>query len=240
MGKRKNVRRTALRGGWLVFVFLFGFLLAAFASWQLLSGWREDAAARNEYVTLRDEMERAQFPDTHRMDMSPFMEQNPDFVGWIFVEGTPISYPVVQGPDNAMYLHTTFLGQENPSGSIFMDYRAAQAFDTPLAILYGHNMRDGSMFASLHQFIYPEFSGNYPVITIINADGERLIYQVFEVRWAEAQDAVYAVDPTDNLATIAFFENAPDGASQFLVLSTCAPPPNRTGRLLVLASYVPE
>jgi len=241
MGKEENGQKTNSRCGRIVIVlvFLFGFLLVTFASWQLFSDWWEDILARNEYAGLREGMELSRL-HTHTLDMHRFIEQNPDFVGWILIEDTLINYPVVQGPDNAVYLHTTFLGQRNPAGSIFMDYRAVYAFDTPLAIIYGHNMRDGSMFAPLHQFIDPEFSGDYPVITIINADGEILPYQIFQVRWAGAQDAVYGLKPTDDLAVGVFFADAPDGASRFLALSTCAPPPNHLiRRLLVFAAHMP-
>ncbi|MCL2562722.1 MAG: class B sortase [Oscillospiraceae bacterium] len=221
----------------LIFVFLFGFLLAAFASWQLLSGWREDANARREYAALRESIDLMQ-PGTDRLDMSGFIEQNSDFVGWIMMGGTSIDYPVVQAADNAAYLRTTFLGQANPAGSIFMDYRAVRGFDSPLTILYGHNMRDGSMFAPLHQFADVDFAEDYHAITIITAAGEILMYRVFDVRAAEAQDAVYALDPMDSSAVTAFFGDAPEETGRFLVLSTCADASNRDGRLLIFAVYV--
>jgi len=243
MGNEESGQKTNFWRGRSVFVlvFLFGFLLVTFASWQLLSGWWEDKAARSEYAALREDVVISQLHAHQRMDMRHFIERNPDFVGWILIDGTPINYPVVQGTDNVKYLHTTFLGQSNPAGSIFMDYRAVQGFDTPLAIIYGHNMRDGSMFAPLHQFIDPEFSGDYPEITIINTNGEVLTYQVFEVRGVGARDALYGLDPTDELVVAGFFANAPAEASRFLALSTCAPPPNHLSRrLLVFAAYVSE
>jgi len=252
----------------LALIFVCGFLLTTFAGWQLWSGLRADAMARSEYADLRDSIDLSDLlpsrPDTSnrpgaptrpdppapspdapppdpepvRVDMSHLIEQNPDFVGWILIEGTTIDYPVVQGPDNDAYLHTTFRGERNPAGSIFMDYRAASAFDTPIAMLYGHNMRDGSMFAPLTGYVSREFLDEHPEIIIVTAEGEILTYQVFGARWTHAWDDVYVLDFNDADEAFSFFRSAPLGASRFLVLSTCADGGDRHARLLIYAALI--
>jgi len=179
-------------------------------------------------------------PEPPRVDLTAFTAQNSDFVGWILIHGTSVNYPVVQGPDNDKYLHRTFGGQHNAAGSIFMDYRAAYAFDTPIVFLYGHNMRDGSMFATLFRYLNdPQFAGQYPDILILTADGEILTYYVFHARVTHAWDEVYSLDFLNRAAAIAHFRGAPIGAGRFLILSTCTDD-TVTGRLLIYAALLEE
>lgn len=63
-----------------------------------------------------------------------------------------VDYPVVQGKDNEHYLHYTFDGKANKAGSIFLNYRNRAEFTGSKVILYGHNMKDGSMFSSLKKY----------------------------------------------------------------------------------------
>jgi len=235
-------------------VFLIGLLLALFAGRALWTNWRDDIAARNEYADLRESFERylaraneaepgiggtevdRNGPEaTPRVDLSHFSELNPDFVGWISIPGTSVDYPVVQGRDNAFYLETTFMGEWNPAGSIFMDYRARQAFDTPVTVLYGHNMRDGSMFSALPDFLDPAFLRDHAEITILTADGELLIYQIFHARRADDRDLIGTLDFNDPAAA-SFFESAPSGSNRFLILSTCPNDGDEHTRVLVYAA----
>ncbi|MCL2366631.1 MAG: class B sortase [Oscillospiraceae bacterium] len=175
--------------------------------------------------------------DDTRIDMSFFSEINPDFVGWISIEGTSVHYPIVQGLDNNRYLGITFSGERNPAGTIFMDYRIIEGFDAPITILYGHNMRDGSMFASLLNYLEPEFMSSYPEITIVTADGTFLVYEVFRARRVTAWDSVYTLDFNDE-AAVAFFETAPTDTSRVLLLSTCTGDGDRNARVLIYASLL--
>lgn len=77
---------------------------------------------------------------------------NPDVVGWITVNDTPIDYPVVQAADNRKYLDTTVEGEYRLSGSIFMDYRNAPSFTDYNTIIFGHHMEQEKMFGCLSEF----------------------------------------------------------------------------------------
>ena len=83
------------------------------------------------------------------LSSSELAEINPDYRAWLTVFDTAIDYPVVQGEDNAYYLHRSFYGEENYAGCIFLDARNSPDFQDPFTLVYGHNMRDGSMFGSL-------------------------------------------------------------------------------------------
>ena len=80
---------------------------------------------------------------------------NPDIVAWVYVPGTPINYPVVQGHDNEEYLHKAFDGSTGwlaSAGTIFLDASNSSDISDQNNALYGHHMNDGSMFASLAGF----------------------------------------------------------------------------------------
>ena len=84
-------------------------------------------------------------------------EMNPDIVGWIYGEDTKINYPVVQGKDNTFYLTHMADQSKNSSGSVFMDYRNTERSELSNEILYGHHMKNGSMFAELQKYKSQEY-----------------------------------------------------------------------------------
>jgi sortase B len=199
-----------------------------------------------EDATEPDEIEWITDPGEGEIDLPPeayidpleeslraFKEINPDFVGWLSIPGVSIDYPVVRGRDNVRYLDTTFSGSRNPAGAIFMDYRNLDGFDAPVTVLYGHNMRDGSMFAMLVNFLQRVFLEDSPEIFVVTAEGEPLLYRIFEARRTDAWDNVYSLIGGDAETAADFFDK-PEG-SQFLVLSTCMTGNDRNVRLLVIA-----
>lgn len=91
------------------------------------------------------------------IDFQALRAVNEDVVGWIYMEGVDtINYPIVQGADNDTYLHTTYEGNYNIAGAIFVDYENKSDFSDCNTIVYGHNMKNGSMFGSLKQYIGEE------------------------------------------------------------------------------------
>jgi sortase B len=163
-------------------------------------------------------------------------EINPDFVGWIIIPGTTVNYPIVRGRDNSRYLYTTFKGERNPAGAIFMDYRCTGGFDAPASLIHGHNMRGGTMFAPLMNYLNREFMENYPNIIILTANGETLVYRIFRARFTDAWDGVFTVNYADAEATAAYF--GIDTDERLLIMSTCAGGADRDVRLLVYATLI--
>lgn len=114
---------------------------------------------------------RADFPDLE-VDFAGLEEINRDVVAWLYVGGVGISYPVVQGEDNDYYLHQTFEDKKNSAGSIFMDWEVNADLTSWNTFIYGHNMKNGTMFGSLKRFIREE--GLYekdPYIYIFREEG---------------------------------------------------------------------
>jgi sortase B len=98
---------------------------------------------------------------TIRSGFDTLLEENEDLVGWITMEGTQIDYPIVQAEDNVEYLTRNFYKDDNRAGSIFMDFRNDIESTGQNTILYGHRMKDGSMFEQLSKYQDEEFFKNH-------------------------------------------------------------------------------
>ncbi|MCL2401422.1 MAG: class B sortase [Oscillospiraceae bacterium] len=189
------------------------------------------AATDMEYPTAEDIPQPPTWQEQIEASLNELADINPDFIGWIAIPGTDVDYPVVRGRDNEMYLHTTFSGTRNPAGAIFMDYRCTDGFDGAAIMIHGHNMRDGSMFSSLRRFLDRDFLNEHADIIIITADGEKLIYRIFNVQRTDAWNRIYTLNFNDPNATAEFFGTT----DQILILSTCIGSSSDHARLLIYA-----
>ena len=100
------------------------------------------------------------------MHIKSYIQKNSDTIGYINIEGTVINYPVMYSGDNEFYLHNDFNKQHSYYGAIFMDYRC-DVYNMPKTrnvILYGHRMRDGSMFRSLVYYFEKDFFDGHKII----------------------------------------------------------------------------
>lgn len=102
-----------------------------------------------------------------RVDFEQLRQINADIVAWIYIEGTNINYPVVQGEDNSYYLNHLFDGTYNRAGCIFLDQYCASDFSDQHSIIYGHNMNDKAMFASLTGYKKQEFYDAHPIVLLL-------------------------------------------------------------------------
>lgn len=98
------------------------------------------------------------------IDFEVLNQENQDIVGWIYLENSPINYPVVQSNDNEYYLHRLINGEYNLAGSIFMDYRNNSNLEDNNTIIYGHNMKNNTMFGSLQEYKEQEYYENHKTI----------------------------------------------------------------------------
>lgn len=97
---------------------------------------------------------------------------NPDIVGWLKIEGTSIDYPIVQTDNNETYLDIDFEGKKNASGAIFLDYESEPDFSGRHNILYGHHMKNGSMFKDIIKYKEESFFKEHQTITIYTPERE--------------------------------------------------------------------
>lgn len=123
---------------------------------------------------------------------------NPDFVCVLDIPALELNYPVVAGRDNEEYLHLTFERRENPCGCLFLDSNADSRLRDPHTFLFGHNMRDGSMFGSLKRFYEePELVTKEPYFYLVGEEGT-FVYRIFAFGPVGVDDEkVYSYISTD-------------------------------------------
>ncbi len=162
------------------------------------------------------------------------VEEYPDAIGWLTIEGADVSHPFVQADDNSTYLWTDLNKEYINGGTLFMDYYNARDFSDKLTVIYGHNMRNGTMFGQLANYLdfdyllqnpdvyisLPLSTEHYTIAACLVVDGaNNIIYDRIGEKedMQEVVDFIYAnaqVNPDTPL----------DADSDILVLSTC----NRT------------
>lgn len=106
------------------------------------------------------------------MNFTSLQAVNDDVVGWILAEGRSIDYPVVHGKDNEYYLTHLFDHKKNKLGTLFVDYRNHGDFSDKNTVIYGHYMKDGSMFASLTEYKDQKYYDSFPTMVLYTPDGD--------------------------------------------------------------------
>ena len=157
-----------------------------------------------------------QFATKH--NIPALIAANTDCVGWLSIDGTNISYPVMHTPnDPQKYLHLSFYGQYSQSGVPFLDGRCSP--NSGNLIIYGHNMRNGTMFSDLKKYVDKDFLNAHRTVRLEAADGV-VLFTVTEVLKTNTADPWY-----DRIS-------CEDGRR--LLLSTCYGS-GKDGRLLIIA-----
>ena len=147
------------------------------------------------------------------------------------IEGTKINYPIVQGGDNSYYLKHLFSGERNGSGCIFLDFRNDASFADRHSIIYGHHMKNGTMFTGIDKYKKQEFFDEHPVALLITPDKNYKV-EFFAGYVAAPRDDAWEIDFTEaefevwlqNAADRSCFtsEIAPNNSDHILTLSTCS------------------
>lgn len=134
-----------------------------------------------------------------KVDFETLKQINPDIVGWLYIPYSNISYPLLHTDNNDTYLKQTYDKQNSTFGSIFMDYQNTSNLSDKHTIIYGHNMKNGSMFGTLKNYCDEDFLKKNKVFYILTPEGNYR-YQVFSYHVADAIGRVYQVAFEDNLA----------------------------------------
>ena len=158
-----------------------------------------------------DDKEGEKQEETVTVDFASLQAINPDIVAWLRIPGV-LEYPVVRGKDNSYYLNHTVQKTYNIAGSIFLDYRNERDFSDSKNIIYGHNMKDGSMFHVLRNYQDIDFFQEHTDMEIYLPDGRTLNYQIRACEQVPADSEVYQITKYDSEKT----------EKQELLLSTCS------------------
>lgn len=144
------------------------------------------------------------YPEKKR-NLKELLKQNSDCIGWIYIPGTAVNYPVMHTPSNPQkYLRRDFYGNYSQSGVPFLDARCD--LKSTNLIIYGHNMRNGTMFSELKNYVNADFRKTHPIIEFETANG---IYKfnVIDVKITDTTDEKY--------------NEIYSSDGRFLTLSTC-------------------
>ena len=182
------------------------FCYAAFNLYHIYTEYKKGTDEYNQIeemaVTERDADSaevagpNAQLKPPIEVDFDKLKSVNEDVVGWIYVDALPdISYPIVKGKDNQTYLHQTYEKNYNFAGTIFVDYENSGDFSDCNTLVYGHNMKNGSMFGHLKKFreddklykqdkyfwiLTPERNYRYEIITAYTTSVNSDTYTLFK------------------------------------------------------------
>ena len=134
-------------------------------------------------------------------------DMNGDYRCWIYAPDTQIDYPVVQSGDNSYYLKRLFNGARNSAGTLFIDYRNLPGFQDPNTLIYGHHMRNDSMFGSLTDYAEQAYYEGHPVLLVMAAD-EIFLLEVFAGYTTSDKDHCYDIAISDEEDMAAFIDEA--------------------------------
>ena len=254
-GKRK---RTNLISN-IILAFAVGIFL--FSAYKLSTIYSEYNKGDKEYQSIIEDVVSEKEPEQKeeateeetifQVDFEKLQAINKEVVGWIrFENPSKISYPIVQAEDNDKYLSETVEGKKNSSGSIFMDANNMADFSDRNTFIYGHNMKNGSMFGQLRKYKNYDFYKENPYFYIYTPDGKEIKYQIYAVSivedTSESYNKYYTGDDEylkylEYIKSISRYDTGVEvtAQSQLVSLSTCTNV-TETQRLLVQGVRVEE
>ncbi|MBP5581724.1 MAG: class B sortase [Ruminococcus sp.] len=139
-----------------------------------------ESAPPEAVTSVVEDTAAAVLPDEIRQNLKDSAQSlnsaYPNAIGWLYIPNTRISYPVMPGEDNEYYLHHDFDRSRLKAGSVFLDCRCENRFMNPVNILYGHNMKNGSMFAQITSYTTESF------------------FEAHRYGWLSTPETVYRID----------------------------------------------
>lgn len=241
MSKNTRIRRSAENViiGCLI-------MIIAISGWKIISILRNYSNSQNVYEKIAEEVQPQGF--TGDIDFDALRKINPDVEAWLYYEGTLIDYPVVQGTDNDKYLHTMFDGSYGDFGTLFVDAVTEEPFRQFNTIIYGHHMRNGSMFGELKKLKDENYCYDHPQLELITPGGKYHL-EIWAFLNQPADSTVYLTnmhnedERAEYIETIREIANYTTGIEitpedRLVVLSTCAYE-YQDARYMVIGKMVP-
>lgn len=249
MESENSLKRKKLYRFLFYFLMVISILLILNISFNVFSRY----AARKEYSELRSQKPYAlKIPNiqnelrekyeegvkivelndkNHTAMLNKLKAQNSDTIAWLEIPGTKINYPIMQSKDNVFYLRKNFNKKYSVSGSIFADYRNNPNFNDQNTVIYGHNMKDGSMFYDVTLLKSQDFFNKYHKI-YVTLDNKLLEYEIFSVYEtkkdynyrAPKYDELYFESRLNEFKRKSIIKNSIEvnTSSKLLTLSTCS------------------
>lgn len=126
-----------------------------------------------------------------KVDWDTMIAKYPDLKAWISQKDTVINYPIAQAENNSKYLHHLLSGEYQTKGTLFIDYRNAIPFSGDfVTIIYGHRMKDGSMFWTVGDYRKQEYYDEHPTFFLQTPEKDYTM-QVFAYVPIPADSSLY-------------------------------------------------
>ena len=166
------------------------------------------------------------------VDLPKLISKNTDVKGWIYIEGTTINYPLLQGPNNDYYLYINYDGNYSEAGSIYIDSYCSGDLSDDHTIIYGHNMKNDTMFGTLNDFKNQAHRDAHPYVYILTPNGMWNKYEIFAYYRANINDGTFDlftgnVNKMNNYIDLVSAKNylsnnlLPANGEKLITLSTC-------------------
>lgn len=247
---KSYLRITGIMLCLVVFLFALWNVLDIMESYREITETYDEAA--EQFTKPAEVVPEIQGPELPQIDFESLLKVNDDIVGWIYIEGTDVNYPVLQGADNNQYLFQSYKKKYLTAGSIYIDYRCSGDFSDKHMVVYGHNMKNGTMFGQLKKYKDPEYLSKHPYVYIIRTDGSWKKYQVFGAYKADVFGLTYKLPMNDSvdmykLRGLIKSENQigqppaePSDGQKMLTLSTCTDDSDDYNRFVISCVLVEE
>ena len=185
-----------------------------------------------------------------QIDYGALSGVNGDFTAVLHVPALSITYPVVKSKDNEEYLHRTFEGKVNFAGSIFLDANAKGSYDHKNTFIFGHNMKNGTMFGKLKYFLRDDqLANSNPYVFLCRPEGITR-YRIFSYYLTTVESPIYNDFEGDKgydqylslIQRLSSYRNYPKDSIDFtqrpdiITLSTCSGPSGGNQRFIVQAA----
>ena len=228
---------------WLLLCLFLG--IACFSGYQVLRTLGEYRAGETAYSELEqfvtlpsapDETAPAEIEETPaepawpEVDFAELAAVNPEVVAWLYGPDTGISYPVVQGEDNDYYLDHLFDGTANGAGCLFVDAACQPDLSGRNTVIYGHRMKNGTMFAALGNYREQAYYDAHPSFLLLTPE-RRYVVEWFSGYVADTEESAWTLDFSGEESYLAWLEEV-RGKSDF----SCGVSPTAEDRVVTLST----
>ncbi|MEG1558027.1 MAG: class B sortase [Oscillospiraceae bacterium] len=254
-GQKPTMGASRAKKGIYIAICAVATLVLAFCIYKVIDIQLNYGVGKSEYDDMQSDVTATKKEENGtsylEVDHEALRKVNDWYIGWIEIEKTAISYPMIKYSDNEYFLRRTFEGNSYLGGVIFADYRSAEGFKGGNTVIYGHHMMDGTMFHDLSLFVKEgeEFFENHKEVRIY-IDNKVLTYKIFSVFQTDVLDDCYQMHFTDraqydgwlaNMAVKSCVDTDYDatGSTRIITLSTCTNAQKNT-RYVVMAALSQE
>lgn len=224
--------------------------LFIFSGYKLFTIWQDYNTGDDIYEESQDSF--IEIADGKEGDFNLNIDElkkiNADALGWIYIQDTPVNYPILQTNNNDYYLKHTYNHKYSDFGSIFYDFRSNSDMSDQNTLIYGHNTKNGSMFGTLKKYKNESYLKQHPFVYLI-LDGKTLKYQIISAFTVETSDDVYTlsfsrtsefkdwIKRTIGKSEVPVDKYEPSGDDHIITLSTCTSR-SKTERFVVIGALV--